>query len=113
MARTKKIAAERIPGRKVSKKRISVLCCSDTDGSEKNKLMIIGSSWKPRSFKKRSGDELELDYHVNKKSWMTNVLFHNWLVRFDAYTNSTPNRHVALLGDNCTAHGKSEAILAL
>lgn len=67
----------------------------------------------PTAFKKRSGKELGLGYHANRKAWMTQVLFYKWLVRCNAYIGRTPNRHVALLVDNCSAHGNFETIPAL
>lgn len=68
MAPSKIVAAERMPGRKNSKERISVLACSSDDGSERFGLLIIGSAWKPRSFKHKSGVNPDIDYHANKKA---------------------------------------------
>eukprot|EP00171_Calliarthron_tuberculosum_P006886 IDg6886t1 len=75
--------------------------------------MFIGSAWKPRAFKKKTGKELGFDYHANKKSWMTQVLFYDWLRRFDAYICESPERKVALLIDNCSAHGTQESLPTL
>lgn len=110
MAPTTTVAAAKLAGRKKEKERISVLACANAEGSEKFELMIIGKSRKPRAFKKRTGSELGFDYHANKKAWMTQTLFFEWLKRFDAYVARTQNRKVALLLDNCTAHGCPETL---
>ena len=39
---------------------------------------------------------------------MNRTIFFRWLVRFDNYIGSTPERRVALVLDNCSAHGSAE-----
>ena len=39
---------------------------------------------------------------------MNRTIFFRWLVRFDNYIGSTPGRRVALVLDNCSAHGSAE-----
>ena len=104
MAPTSTIAVEMLPVRKKEKQRFTVLACANADGSEKFDLMIIGNANKPRAFNKRTGFELGFDYHANRKSWMTQSLFFNWLQRFDSHVARTRNRKVVLLLDKCTPH---------
>lgn len=65
---------ERMPGRKKTKERIPVLVCWNRDGSDKYELMIIGTPLKPPTQEKTNA-ELGTEYHVKKKSWMTEILF--------------------------------------
>ena len=71
MAPNRTVAQKRLPGRKKAKERILIISCANTEGLEKIKLMIIGSSWKPRAFKKDTGAQLGFYYHANKKSEKT------------------------------------------
>eukprot|EP00171_Calliarthron_tuberculosum_P002433 IDg2433t1 len=100
------VATARPLGRKKMKDRITVLVCANADGSEKFELMFIGTALRPRPFKKKYGKEYGLDYHANKKAWMTGELFKGWLDRFNSYFKER-NRKVLLLVDNCSAHGNA------
>ena len=75
--------------------------------------MVIWRSFRPRGFKKKTGKELGFDFHANKKAWMTTALFFNWLQRFDNYVGNQEGRRVALLIDNCSAHGSIETLPVL
>lgn len=55
-----------VSGHKKEKTRMTFLACSNADGSEKMKLMMIRTAMNPRAFKKKSGEELGFDYHANK-----------------------------------------------
>ena len=68
-------------------------------------LTVIGRSKRPRAFKGKSGSELGFDFYHNKKSWMTTVLFFDWLRRSDAFIGRTRGSKAVLLMDNCSAHG--------
>lgn len=112
MAPDKTIAREQLEGRKKDKKRLSVLACSNADGSHKVPLLIIGNAHKPRFFKGKTGHQLGFDYHSNKKAWMTTAVFFDWLKRFDDYIGMRPGGKPVLLLDNCSAHGTDDTILA-
>lgn len=94
-----------IRGRKKVKKRLTLLVCANTTGSEKFPLMFIGNAMRPRCFKKKSGRELGFDYWANSKSWMTMSLFFQWLLRFDTKMTQR-GRKVLLLLDNLSGHGR-------
>lgn len=70
--------------------------------------MVIGTAMKPRSFRKKTGYELGLDYHSNKKARMTPEPFLEWIRRFSRYISRKPGRKELVLFDNCSAHGKKE-----
>ena len=46
-------------------------------GVDKLPLLVIGKAMKPRCFK--NVNTLPLDYTANKKAWMTDSIFENWL----------------------------------
>jgi len=95
---------------KKEKHRLTFLACCNSNGSEKFPLMIIGNAERPRPFKKKYGRVLGLDWHFNKKAWMTRVLFFEWLERLDRYIGTTQGRKILLLIDNCSAHGNDSTI---
>lgn len=99
------LANTSVSGFKKEKSRLTFLACCNNDGSERLKLMVIGTANNPRAFKKKTGQELGFDYHANKKAWMTKELFFAWLNRFDQYVARKPGRKILLLLDNCSAHG--------
>ena len=67
----------------------------------RRKLLIIGKSTNPRCFKNIKS--LPVDYTANKKAWMTNDIWLNYLQKFDNDMTKA-NRKVSLFVDNCTAH---------
>ncbi|XP_064468650.1 tigger transposable element-derived protein 6-like [Ornithodoros turicata] len=92
---------ERDAGGKHSKVRVTVLLCCNMDGSDRQKLFVIGKSAKPRDF--RSLYSLPVRYRSNSKAWMTKVLFAEWLVELDQEM-ARKGRKILLLLDNCSAH---------
>jgi hypothetical protein len=103
LAPDRTIASRQIEGMKKDKTRISIALCVNSDGSEKEELMIIGHSAKPRAFNKRTGRQLGFCYRYNKKAWMTSQLFQEWLQRFDSRMRHD-QRQVLLLLDNAPTH---------
>lgn len=53
-------------GHKSSKERITILPCSNAAGSHKLRLLVIGKSKKPRSFKGTRAENLPVDYFNQK-----------------------------------------------
>jgi hypothetical protein len=60
-------------GGKHSKYRLTVLLCVKSDVSDKQVLIVIGKSPKPRCFK--NVKKLPTKYHTNSKAWMTTKIF--------------------------------------
>ncbi|XP_055542586.1 jerky protein homolog-like [Wyeomyia smithii] len=95
-------------GRKLNKMRYTFMPCSNVDGSNKLKLMFIGTAAKPRSFPDK--DKLPVSYYSSKKAWMTRDLFKSWFYNefvpavreFSNKSNLEPK--ALLLLENCTAH---------
>lgn len=93
---------EKLAGGKKAKDRITVLVCSNASGSEKQKLIVIGKSKKPRCFP-FDVKVLPVTYRNNKNAWMTTALFKEWLEGWN-HTLKLQGRKICLLLDNCTAH---------
>ncbi|XP_046395439.1 tigger transposable element-derived protein 6-like [Ischnura elegans] len=92
-------------GGKRSKERLTVLFCTNSDGSEKLKPFVIGKFASPRCFKHVK--KLPCRYGNNKSAWMTAILFREWLASLDAVMGGK-NRKILLFLDGCTAHKTSD-----
>lgn len=64
------------PGYKISKDRITVLCCSNATGEDKLKLAVVGKSKSPRALKDIKN--LPVDYYNHRSAWMTRDIFEMW-----------------------------------
>ncbi|XP_055625048.1 tigger transposable element-derived protein 4-like [Toxorhynchites rutilus septentrionalis] len=96
--------SETCHGGKYSKQRLTVMCATNMDGSDKLPLLVIGKSKNPRCFKKKKS--LPVIYESNTKVWMTSILFEKWIMQLDERF-SKENRKVVMFVDNCIAHPKS------
>jgi hypothetical protein len=56
-----------------AKKRITVLLCVNSDGSNKQVPIVVGKSMNPRCFKNIR--KLPVKYYANKKAWITMTNF--------------------------------------
>lgn len=101
--KTLALKGDKCIGGKLSKQRITALFCCNKLGTEKRKVLIIGKSEKPRCFK--NFKSLPCIYKANKKSWMTQGFFNEWLINFDKDMQKQ-KRKILLLIDNCTAHNE-------
>ena len=72
-----------------------------TAAGEKLEMLVIVNSKKARCFK--NVKQLPCQYIAQKKSWMTGVLFEEWVRKLDSSFRAQ-SRKVALLIDNCPAH---------
>ena len=88
-------------GGKLRKERITVLMCTNCDGSDKKPLLVIGKSDKPQCFKSRFW--LPTNYKSNKTAWMTKSIFLNWLKNWNSEL-AKANRRILLFLDNCPSH---------
>ena len=64
-----------------SKESITVMVGSNQSGTEKLRLLVIGKSKNPRSFK--GLQYLEVASENNSKQWMTRELYEKWLLQLD------------------------------
>lgn len=68
----------RAPGHKASKERLTIMCCGNAAGNHKMKLVMIGKSKKPRSFKGTEAKSLPVHYYHQKAAWMDRDIFSDW-----------------------------------
>lgn len=90
-------------GGQKSKERVTVLFCTNADGSEKIQLTIIGKSKQPKCF--LSAGRLPSLYKGNKKAWMTAHFFREFLTTLGRKMGAK-NRKILLFVDQCSAHPK-------
>ena len=86
-------------GVKVLKEGIPVLFTVSAVG-EKMKLLVIGKSHNPRSFKIHQKQHLPIIYKANSKAWMTYTFFVEYLYSLNNRMR-IQNRNILLLMDNC------------
>lgn len=94
-------------GGQMSKQRITVLFCRNSNGSEKVQLTIIYRYQKPRCFK--MAGRLPCIYKANRKAWMASALFTEFLTYLDRKMGSQ-NRKICLILDQCAAHPKDATL---
>jgi len=87
-------------GGKQSKERITLNVMVNSDGSEKD-LIVIGKTKNPTSF--RGVKKLPFCYYNNQKAWMTTLIFNDVLTSFDKKIKRE-NRNVILFVDNFSGH---------
>ena len=87
-------------GMKVAKDRLTVMVCCTMTG-DRQRLLVIGKSKRPRCFK--NVRTFPADYTSSKNVWMTKTIWMDWLKKWDRSLR-LQQRKVALLIDNCTDH---------
>ncbi|KAK7097842.1 hypothetical protein V1264_004763 [Littorina saxatilis] len=89
-------------GVKTSKDRVTVLFAVSAAG-EKLKPLLIGRSAKPRCFQGQDVGTLGVDYHHNKRAWMTAAMFTQWANKLNNKMR-IQKRKILVFVDNCSAH---------
>ena len=84
-----------LSGSKKAMDSVTVLCCSNMPGTDKQKLLVIGKSTKPRCFKGIKMESLPVQYYANKNAWMTSGIFKNWLMSWDMELQYRENNFAA------------------
>ena len=101
---TATLATAAVPGKKKSKDRLTVALCSNADGTDMLKPLVIGKAAKPRCFNGGFDPSVYADYFNNKTAWMTTSIFQTWLSKLDRQMRLN-KRKIMLLLDNATSHG--------
>jgi hypothetical protein len=78
------LATKQLQGHKQNKECLTLAVCCNADGLDKLPLLVIGKYENPRCFKNVNRDNFGCKYRSNSKAWMTQVIFLEWLKRFDA-----------------------------
>ena len=105
----KTLATKPVKGTKKSKERITIGLCANADGSEKLKPIVVAKAARPRCFPKTFNVQSLVHYYHNKKSWMTSLIFTDWLKKLDKRMEEQ-GRQVVLLLDNAPCHVHSIAL---
>ena len=97
------LSTKGLPGRKLDKTRMSVLVMMNATGTEKIRLLFIGTVKKPQCFGKKAGHKLGLWYFNNKKAWMMREVFSNAMEELNARMKQMKQK-ILLLLDNFSGH---------
>ncbi|QLQ82069.1 hypothetical protein HG537_0G03240 [Torulaspora globosa] len=98
----------------------TVMLCSNVEGTEKLKPVVVGKYNSYRSFRNYFPEEpsdpisqsllgekmarrFGISYHSNRKSWLTSNLFHDWLARWDKRL-AVDNRNIWIILDDSCSH---------
>lgn len=100
--KTLSLKGEKCVGGKLSKERVTTLQCVNMAG-EKEKLLVIGKTHKPRAFKNLNMKSLPVTYKANRKAWMTCDIMKEWLQEFD-HRMGVQKRKIILFLDNAASH---------
>jgi hypothetical protein len=90
-----------LPGRKQDRSRITLVCCTNSTGSDRLPLWCIGHAKQPRALKGVNVDALGCKWRNSRKAWMNTVIMIDWLKSFYHHIGS---RTVILTMDNLKAH---------
>lgn len=71
----------------------------------KEKLLVIGKSFRPRAFRGLKHDQLPVEWKHNKKAWMTQEIMIEWLRSFDKKMR-LQKKKILLFLDNAASHPK-------
>lgn len=93
--------ANRMPGPKVDKTRITITLCFNADGSDKLPPHFIGFSANPRDLTEAQRAHQGITWRGHKTAWMSTVITAEWLVLFYKHVKG---RRVLLLMDNLITH---------
>ena len=66
-----------MPGRKLSKVRVSAMCCANATGTHRLKPVVVGKQSSPHCLRGPM-ESLPLVYYNSLKSWFTSWIFKDW-----------------------------------
>ena len=101
------LATKRLSGKKKQKERITVALTANADGSIMLPPLIINQYLKPRAFTSRhilNPSNLGIQWHANKKAWMTTQIFEQFILSFERKMVTAGKEKVLLLVDNFSGH---------
>ncbi|XP_046571298.1 tigger transposable element-derived protein 6-like [Haliotis rubra] len=92
-----------VSGKKQSKDRLTVMLTVNAIGTEKLKPLVIHKFNRPRCFGRTFDPTSVCHWYINKRAWMTSLIFQDLLVNFDRQMRMQ-RCHVILLLDNAPSH---------
>ncbi|CAI5493569.1 unnamed protein product [Closterium sp. Naga37s-1] len=93
----------RIPGRKVSKDRLTVAFLVNADGSHMFRPLVISKAKRPHDFRPDYDPEALCYWQHNAKGWMTSPLFTHFISQLNSAMYAEGRKVVVLL-DNASSH---------
>ncbi|XP_046417460.1 jerky protein homolog-like [Neodiprion fabricii] len=97
-------------GGKKQLERVTIVTCSNADGSFMLPLILIGKSKNPRCLRNVNKDELLVWYRSQTNAWINKEIFEEWFTdvfvpKIESFLNSKnlPKTAVVLV-DNCRSH---------
>ncbi|XP_061427514.1 tigger transposable element-derived protein 7-like isoform X2 [Lethenteron reissneri] len=69
-----------LPGRDISKGRLSILFCANADGSHRVPVAVVGKSKRPRVVRE-CVDSLSVTYYASASAWLAAAAFERWFHR--------------------------------
>ncbi|XP_045101464.1 tigger transposable element-derived protein 7-like [Portunus trituberculatus] len=110
-----------VPGRKLCKARVSLLCGANALGSHRLKPLVVGKEKQPRCLRGMM-DSLSVHYDHSVKAWFNVKVFKNWIfkhavpeiVRFQMEVMKVSREQVRalILLDNAPAHPPASELVA-
>ena len=110
-----------VPGRKLCKARVSLMCAANAIGSHRLKPIVVGKAKQPRCLRGVM-DSLPVHYDYSAKSWFNARIFKNWfhnhavpeIVRYQTEVMKVSRDRVCalILLDNAPAHPSSSELVA-
>ncbi|KAI6659704.1 hypothetical protein LOD99_14629 [Oopsacas minuta] len=95
-------------GIKQDKSRLTLMICTSMLG-EKEKLLLIWKSEKPRALKGADMSKLPVVYKAQRKAWMTGLIFCSWMKDFDNRMYKS-GRKILMFMDNASVHKASDEL---
>ncbi|CAI5940882.1 unnamed protein product [Closterium sp. NIES-64] len=92
-----------IPGRKVSKERLTVAFLVNGDGSHAFRLLVLSKARRPHDFRPDYDPEALCYWRHNAKGWMTSPLFTHFISQLNAAMYAE-GRQIVVLLDNTSSH---------
>ncbi|CAI5998922.1 unnamed protein product [Closterium sp. NIES-64] len=93
----------RIPGRKISKDRLTVAFLVNADGSHVFRPVVISKAKRPHDFRPDYDPESLCYWRHNAKGWMTSPLFTHFISQLNAAMYAE-GRKILVLLDNASSH---------
>ena len=95
---------KKVKGRKISKERVSIMCCANASGSHRCKPMVVGHFERPQHLRAQL-DKLPVIYKHSPRAWFNTVLFTTWfkdhfvkeVIKFQTEVLNIPREEVKAL----------------
>jgi len=106
----KKVPGKVLAGVKLDKLRITTFHSVNADGSEKERLTVIGRAQNPQAFRRHkiNPHNLPVTYRYNRKAWMLSGIWYEYLRKLNDKMR-IQGRKIILITDNCPSHPRPDS----